>query len=98
MKKCRFLLFVAVFILGTSVTREQAVTGIQWWSAMGERVNAVGAGCAECVFTFGWQSWTLIENFGAWRDIPLATRGNGFGVLDTELGFNSPVHVEYILG
>ena len=49
------LVSLVIFILGTSVTREQAVTGIQWWSAMGERVNAMGAGCAECVFTFGWQ-------------------------------------------
>ena len=66
---------------------------------MGERVNVVAASGAECVFTVGWQSWTLIENFGAWRDIPFAMRGNnGFGVLDTELVFNSPVHVKHIQG
>jgi sn-glycerol 3-phosphate transport system substrate-binding protein len=65
---------------------------------MGERANVVAASGAECVFTVGWQSWTLIENFSAWRDIPFTTRGNGFGVLDTELIFNSPVHVKYILG
>ncbi|MFH1932303.1 MAG: hypothetical protein ABIN18_12040 [Pseudomonadota bacterium] len=63
---------------------------------MGERVNVKVAGGAECGFTVGWKSWTLIENFVAWRDIPFATRGNGFGVLDTELVFNSPVHVKHI--
>ena len=65
---------------------------------MGERVNVAAASGAECVFTVGWQSWTLIENFSAWRDIPFTKRRNGFGVLDTELVFNSPVHVKYILG
>ena len=30
----------------------------------------------------------MIENFGAWHNLPFATKANGFGGLDTELKFN----------
>ena len=48
MKKYRFLLIVAVFILGVSVTSAQAITEINWWHAhggrLGEKVNAIADG------------------------------------------------------
>lgn len=56
----------------------------------------IAAGAVEYGFTIGWQSWVLLENYGAWHDIPFATKGNGFGGLDTEFVFNGPVHVKYI--
>jgi hypothetical protein len=29
-------------------------------------------------FGFGWQSWTMIENFSAWHDLQIGTMENGF--------------------
>jgi sn-glycerol 3-phosphate transport system substrate-binding protein len=47
-------------------------------------------------FTTGWQSWVMLENFGAWHNIPFATKQNGFGGLDTELVFNDPLRIKHI--
>lgn len=43
----------------------------------------------KCGFSFGWQSWVMLENFSAWHDIPFATKENGFAGLDAELVFNN---------
>jgi len=56
----------------------------------------IASGGASCGFTIGWQSWSMLENFSAWHDVPFATKANGFGGLDTELVFNSPLHVRTI--
>jgi sn-glycerol 3-phosphate transport system substrate-binding protein len=47
-------------------------------------------------FSTGWQSWVMLENFGAWHNIPLATKANGFGGLDTEFVFNDPLRIRHI--
>lgn len=47
-----------------------------------------GAGY-KCGFTFGWQSWVMAENFGAWHNIPMGTKENGFAGIDTEFTFNN---------
>ena len=47
-------------------------------------------------FSTAWISWIHIENFSAWHNIPVATQANGFGGLDTEFTFNSPLHVKHI--
>ena len=43
----------------------------------------------KCGFSFGWQSWVMIENFGAWHNIPMGTEENGFKGLDTKFEFNN---------
>lgn len=43
-----------------------------------------------CGFSFGWQSWVMIENYSAWHNLPIGTKENGFTGLDTEFTFNSP--------
>jgi sn-glycerol 3-phosphate transport system substrate-binding protein len=43
----------------------------------------------KCGFSFGWQSWVMIENFSAWHNIPLGTKENGFAGLDTNFTFNN---------
>ena len=48
----------------------------------------VGAGY-KCGFSFGWQSWVMIENFSAWHNTPIGTKENGFAGLDTEFAFNN---------
>ena len=39
---------------------------------------------------------TLVENFSALHDIPIATNANGFGGLDTALVINNPLVIRHI--
>ncbi len=48
-------------------------------------------------FSFGWQSWVMIENFSAWHNLALGTKENGFAGLDTEFTFNNDA-VKRIMG
>ena len=47
-------------------------------------------------FSTAWISWIQIENFSAWHNVPIGTKANGFGGLDTEFVFNSPLQVKHI--
>jgi sn-glycerol 3-phosphate transport system substrate-binding protein len=67
-----------------------------WPELEGAARALVESGAAQCGFTTDWQSWIQLENFSAWHDVPFATEENGFGGLDTELVFNSPLHVQHI--
>ena len=66
------------------------------WAEMGEMTKKGVAAGAKCGFTPQWQTWTMIENYGAWHDLPFATKSNGFGGTDIELKFNDPAHVKFI--
>ena len=54
------------------------------------------SGACKYGMTSGWQSWVQLESFSAWHDVPFATKGNGYGGLDTELSFNGPLQVRHI--
>ena len=47
-------------------------------------------------FSTAWISWIHLENFSAWHNVPIGTKANGFGGLDTEFTINSPLHVKHI--
>jgi sn-glycerol 3-phosphate transport system substrate-binding protein len=47
-------------------------------------------------FSTAWISWIHIENFSAWHNVPIGTKANGFGGLDTEFVYNSPLHVKHV--
>jgi len=49
-----------------------------------------------CGFTTAWPSWVHIENLSAVHDLPIATRQNGFGGLDTELTINHDLAVRHL--
>jgi len=66
------------------------------WLEMGEYGKKLQAAGYPCGFTTQWQQWTLLENYSAWHNVPFASKQNGFGGLDTELLFNSPLHVRLI--
>ena len=51
----------------------------------------------KCGFSFGWQSWVMVENYSTWHDVQIGTKQNGFAGLDTELTINND-HVTGILG
>jgi sn-glycerol 3-phosphate transport system substrate-binding protein len=61
--------------------------------AAGEKLKAAGQ---QCVYTSGWPSWMHIENFSAWHNVPIGTKENGMGGMDTEFKVNSPLHVRHI--
>jgi sn-glycerol 3-phosphate transport system substrate-binding protein len=66
------------------------------WPEVAEMAKKVVASGAKCGFTSQWQTWALIENFGAWHNLPFATKSNGFDGIDIELRINSPQHVKHI--
>ena len=61
--------------------------------AVAEKLKAAGQ---DCVYTTGWPSWVHIENFSAWHNVPIGTKQNGMGGLDTKFTINSPLHVKHI--
>ena len=61
--------------------------------AAAQKLKAAGQ---DCVYTTGWPSWVHIENFSAWHNIPIGTKQNGMGGLDTQFTINSPLHVKHI--
>jgi sn-glycerol 3-phosphate transport system substrate-binding protein len=54
------------------------------------------AGHESCGFTTAWITWLNLEQFSAWHNVPLATKANGMDGFDTELKFNSPLHVRHL--
>src|SRR3954451_2718537 len=54
------------------------------------------AGGANCGVVPAWISWTQIEQFSAWHNLPIATKANGLDGADTELKFNTPVMAKHI--
>ncbi len=67
------------------------------WDEVFAAAKKVRAAGYECGFSFGWQSWVMIENYSAWHNLPLGTKENGFAGLDTEFTFNNKA-VKTILG
>jgi sn-glycerol 3-phosphate transport system substrate-binding protein len=66
------------------------------WTQLGEFGKKLVASGSPCGFTPQWQTWTMLENLGAWHNVPYATKENGFGGLDAELVFNKPLFVRHI--
>jgi sn-glycerol 3-phosphate transport system substrate-binding protein len=54
------------------------------------------AGGVACGLTAGWISWTQIEQFSAWHNIPLATKANGLEGADALLELNNPILTKHI--
>jgi len=59
------------------------------WDEMKTVSEKVLASGGKCGFSFGWQSWVMIENYSAWNNLAIGTKENGFAGLDTELTFNN---------
>ena len=61
--------------------------------AAAQKLRAAGVPCGV---TTAWPSWINVENLLAFHNLPLATKANGFGGLDTELLINSDLVVRHI--
>ena len=59
------------------------------WADMKSASEKLVAAGYKCGFSFGWQSWVMIENYSAWHNLPIGTRENGFAGLDTKFTFNN---------
>src|SRR6188768_577316 len=63
------------------------------FNAAAEKLKAAGF---DCVYTTGWPAWMHIENFSSWHNVPIGTKQNGMGGLDTQFRINSPLHVRHV--
>ena len=59
------------------------------WDEVKTAAQALVDNGMPCGFSFGWQSWVMIENFSAWHNLPIGTQENGFTGFDTEFTFNN---------
>ena len=66
------------------------------WKEFLVAADKLKASGQQCVYTTGWPAWMHIENFSAWHNVPIGTKENGMGGLDTEFKFNSPLHVRHL--
>ncbi|HET7670084.1 MAG TPA: sn-glycerol-3-phosphate ABC transporter substrate-binding protein UgpB [Burkholderiales bacterium] len=63
------------------------------FQAAADKLKAAGQ---QCVYTTSWPSWTHVENFSAWHNLPIGTKENGIAGFDTQFTINSPQHVKHI--
>jgi len=66
------------------------------WPEVGEYGKKLVAAGVPCGLTVQWQTWTMIENFGPWHNLPFATKQNGFAGTDIELKVNDPARIRHI--
>ena len=59
------------------------------WDELNDAAQKLLDSGMTCGYSFGWQSWVMIENYGAWHNLPMGTKENGFAGLDTEFTFNN---------
>ncbi len=69
---------------------------LKTWPEVIDAAKKVRASGHPCGLSTSWVTWTLLEQFSAWHNVPLATRANGMEGFDTELKFNTPLHVRMI--
>ena len=68
----------------------------QTWPEVVSAMAKLKASGHACPFTTGWQTWTQLESFSAWHNVPFLTKENGFAGPDAKLVFNGPVQVKHI--
>jgi len=59
------------------------------WDELEAASKKLLASGMKCGFSFGWQSWVMIENYSAWHNLAIGTKENGFAGIDTEFQFNN---------
>ena len=59
------------------------------WNEVDAAAKKLLASGMKCGYSFGWQSWVMIENYSTWHNLAIGSKENGFAGLDTELTFNN---------
>ena len=73
-----------------------AETPPRTWPEVEAAAQKLLAAGVPCGFTTAWPSWIHVENVSAFHNVPIATKQNGFGGLDTELVINNDLVVKHI--
>ncbi len=60
----------------------------------GKKLKA--AGWDKCGFSTAWITWVNIEQLGAWHNVPVGTKANGFDGFDTTFQINSPLFERHL--
>ena len=60
--------------------------------AIAEKLRAAGVPCG---FTAAWISWTQLEQFSAWHNLPFASKADGFDGPEARLAFNNPTVIRH---
>ncbi len=66
------------------------------WDEVNAAAQALLDSGMTCGYSFGWQSWVMLENYGAWHNIPMGTEENGFAGINTRFTFNNEAIVNRI--
>ncbi len=66
------------------------------WPQLADHARKLLQAGYQCGFSSAWISWIHIENLGAWHNVPLGTRDNGFESMDARLTLNGPLHVNHL--
>ncbi|MFG1397152.1 sn-glycerol-3-phosphate ABC transporter substrate-binding protein UgpB [Roseixanthobacter pseudopolyaromaticivorans] len=61
------------------------------WPEVEADAKKLQAAGVTCGFTTQWPSWVNVENLSAWHNIPIGTKQNGMGGLDTALEIANPL-------
>jgi sn-glycerol 3-phosphate transport system substrate-binding protein len=67
-----------------------------WPETFDDAKKLHAAGNPTCGFSTGWVTWSLIEQFNAWHNLPIGTKANGLDGFDTVLEFNSPQELKLL--
>jgi sn-glycerol 3-phosphate transport system substrate-binding protein len=66
------------------------------WPETFAAAKKLRAGGVNCGAVPAWISWTQVEQFSAWHNMPLATKANGLDGPEAELKFNTPVLTKHV--
>ncbi|WP_420562281.1 extracellular solute-binding protein [Thalassobaculum sp.] len=66
------------------------------WEEFGADLEKLKASGKACPFAYAPDSWIDLEQFSMAHNVPIATNNNGYDGLDSELVFNTTVHVQHM--
>lgn len=66
------------------------------WEGMEAAFKALKASGQDCAFAYAPSPWIDLEQFSMAHNIPVASNDNGYSGLDSELLFNTTLHVKYM--
>jgi sn-glycerol 3-phosphate transport system substrate-binding protein len=66
------------------------------WPEVFEDAKKLHAVSPTCGVSAGWITWSLIEEFSAWHNVPIGTKANGLDGFDTVLAFNTPLETKLL--
>jgi sn-glycerol 3-phosphate transport system substrate-binding protein len=66
------------------------------WEGMEEAFKALKASGQACSLAYAPSSWIDLEQFSMAHNVPVASNNNGYDGLDTELLFNTTLHVKHM--